>query len=280
MKEHFQTDTESIYDHGLNVWKYTKKLIAGDISDMRVPQWFGEYKDRILNSLPNLQIIENYCIFHDLGKCYSLTIDETGKRHFPNHEIVSQQKWLEISNDISDRDIIANLIRYDMLFHKEKPEEIIKLKLPTPILCTLLLSALGAIHANADSFGGMQSDSFKIKAKNLDKRAKVILSKIFDHQYMYVLVRNDLSPSQICVQSCHAVIEATRNFNMNGEHPSVILCVVKSEEKLKQVSRELATKGIRFSSFFEPDIGNKLTAIASAPVSGVNRDVFKRFQLL
>lgn len=95
-----------------------------------------------------------------------------------------------------------------------------------------------------------------------------------------MIVRNDLSASQICVQSCHAVIEATRNFNMNGEHPSVIICVVKSEDKLQKITQELSQKKIKFSEFREPDIGNQLTAIASEPLRGNDREAFKRFQLL
>lgn len=280
MQQHFQTDSESIYAHGLAVWNYTEKLISGNISDMRVPQWYHDYKERILKTLPNKDAIKNYCTFHDLGKVFCLEIDENGKRHFPNHEIISEQKWMELSEDIPDKALIAKLIRYDMLFHKETVEDILALKLPPQIICTLILSALAAIHANADSFGGRDSDSYKIKLKNLDKRAKKILPRIFDHEYVYVIVRNDLSPAQRAVQSCHAIIETTRNFNMSGEHPSVIICEVKSEHKLREIATELSGKNIKYSAFHEPDIGGQLTAIASEPLRLEKRDAFKRFQLL
>lgn len=259
---------------------YTQKIITGDTSDMRIPDWYINYKSNILKTLPSLSSIEEYCITHDLGKAFCLEIDENGKRHFPNHEIISEEKWLELSEDIPDKALIAKLIRYDMLFHKEKPEDILALKLPPQIICTLLLSALAAIHANADSFGGRDSDSFKIKLKNLDKRAKKILPRIFDHEYVYVIVRNDLSPAQRAVQSCHAIIEATRNFNMTGEHPSVIICEVKSEHKLREIAKELTGNHIKYCSFHEPDIGDQLTAIASEPLRLEKRDAFKRFQLL
>lgn len=281
MKQHNQTANETIYDHGQAVWRYTNKLITGDTADMRLPKWYDDYKDKILNSLPSLEAIETYCIYHDIGKCFCLEIDENGKRHFPNHSEISYNKWLELSDtNIPDRYLIADLIRYDMLFHSEKAEDILAKNLPSEILCTLMLAALAAIHANADSFGGRESDSFKIKLKALDKRAKAILTEIFDHPYVYVVIRNDLSNAQKAVQAGHALIESTRNFNMNGAHPSVILTVVKSEHKLKEVMDELSKKKIKFSAFREPDIGNQLTAIASEPLYGKDREAFKRFQLL
>lgn len=259
---------------------YTQKIITGDTSDMRIPDWYINYKSNILKTLPSLSSIEEYCITHDLGKAFCLEIDENGKRHFPNHEIISEEKWLELSEDIPDKALIAKLIRYDMLFHKEKPEDILALKLSPQIICTLLLSALAAIHANADSFGGRDSDSFKIKLKNLDKRAKKILPRIFDHEYVYVIVRNDLSPAQRAVQSCHAIIEATRNFNMSGEHPSVIICEVKSEHKLREIAEELTGKNIKYSLFREPDRSYEATAIATQPIKMSEREAFSRFQLL
>lgn len=281
LKNHNQTDSESLYDHGRSVWKYTQKLITGDTSDMRIPQWYYDYKDRILDSLPDLQTIETYTTFHDIGKSTCLEIDENGKRHYPNHAEISYEKWMELADDdIPNKKLIGDLIRYDMLFHTEDAEVILAKKLSPSILCTLLLSALGAIHANAEAFGGFESDSFKIKCKKLDKRAKKILAEIFDHPYVYVIVRNDLSPAQKAVQAGHAIIESTRNFNMTGKHPSLILCVVKSEAKLKETAAELSKQKIKFSTFREPDIGDQMTAIASEPLTGTDREAFKRFQLL
>lgn len=247
---------------------------------MRIPQWFLQYKDRIIKSLPKLNIIETYCVAHDLGKAFCLTIDENGKRHYPDHAEISYNKWLELSDDIEGKQLIATLIRNDMLFHAEDAETIHSKKLSSDVLCTLLLSALAALHANAKSFGSIESDSFKIKFKKLEKRAKVLLHDIFDHPYVYVVVRNDLSQAQKVVQSGHALIEATKNFNMNGSHPSVIVCVVRNENKLHSISAELSQKKIKHSKFFEPDINNQLTAIASEPLYGSDRLPFKRFQLL
>jgi hypothetical protein len=95
---------------------------------------------------------------------------------------------------------------------------------------------------------------------------------------MYVLIRNDLSNAQKAVQSAHAAIEASRAFIKPGqEHPSVIIVTVKSEHKLKTIAEKLQVK---FRAFFEPDIGNQMTAIATEPIHGDDRQFFRKFQLM
>lgn len=101
------------------------------------------------------------------------------------------------------------------------------------------------------------------------------------HPYMYVVVRNDLSDAQKAVQGTHAAIEATRAFLKDGdEHPSVIYLIVKSEHKLRQVVERARAAGISFKTFKEPDFGDELTAMATAPLIGDERSFFKRFQLM
>lgn len=45
---------------------------------------------------------------------------------------------------------------------------------------TLLVTSLCEIHANADMFGGIESSSFKIKFKQLDRRGNQIIKKIIE----------------------------------------------------------------------------------------------------
>ena len=275
MKNSYQTDSETIYDHGKAVWNYFNEIINNDIDDMRIPDWYSEYKDRILKNLPDQELIKTYCIFHDCGKPLCETVID-GKRHFPDHEQMSYDTWMNVSDvDDTTKAKIGRLIKHDMLFHKEKAEDILETNLSTSELCTLILSALSALHANAYSFG----DSFKIKFKNYSKRAKKVLETIFPHEYVYILVREDLSNAQRAVQSCHAVIEATRNFNMNGEHPSVIICGIKNEHTLKRQIEYLTSNKIKFSKFYEPDINFELTAICTEPLSH-NREIMRRYQLI
>jgi hypothetical protein len=58
-----------------------------------------------------------------------------------------------------------------------------------------------------------------------------------------------------------------------------VLCEVKNEEELNSVAYRLEQNCICFEPFFEPDIGNQITAIASGPVYGDTRRLFKRYRL-
>lgn len=99
--------------------------------------------------------------------------------------------------------------------------------------------------------------------------------------YIYVLVRNDLTPRQQTVQACHASIESSRHYlRPTDEHPSIIICSVKNEQKLLSCAKELQDKGIAHEIFYEPDIGSQATALASRPLAGDDRKAFARFQLM
>lgn len=262
----------------MSVWNYTQRLLQGDTEGYRLPQWYIEHKDSILENLHDWKTIKHYNIWHDIGKPYCLTIDADGKQHFPNHAKKSKEIWDEL---FPQHSIISNLIAHDMDFHTMTFDELMEQGLSTQDLCTLMLTALAELHSNASMFGGIESTSFKIKFKKLEKLGKKICDKLFNHPYMYILVRNDLSNAQKAVQACHAAIESSRAFmNKESEHPSVILCTVKSEHKLLACAEELDLKGIDHVIFREPDIGNQATALASIPLIGKERQAFSRFQLL
>ena len=101
-------------------------------------------------------------------------------------------------------------------------------------------------------------------------------------EYVYVLVRGDLTPPQKCVQSCHAAMEAAKHFlpDYNKEHPHLVVCTVKTEDHLKKAIENLKNTDIKFKVFIEPDIGDELTAIATEPLFGNKRKFFKKYQLL
>lgn len=102
-----------------------------------------------------------------------------------------------------------------------------------------------------------------------------------DTQYIYVLVRKDLSLPQQTVQSCHAVIEATRLFVTSEQtHPHLVLCSIQDEEALKREAIRFEAYNIKFVPFYEPDLNNQLTAIATAPIAGDDRRVCRRYNLL
>ena len=272
-----QTDTQNICQHHLSVWKHTYLLLTEQLDSFKIPDWYHTYKTQIKQNLHSFKTIKHYCLHHDIGKSECLIIDSEGKRHYPDHANKSADMFLEhIRND----ETIARLIRNDMAFHTLKFEEILDLKLSIQDTCTLLITALAELHSNAKMFGGMDSDSFKIKWKRLNKLGKKILHHTFDHPYVYAIVRKDLSVPQQAVQAGHALIESTKTFNKINEHPSVIICSVKNEKKLQDAITFLYDNNVKISVFKEPDINNQMTALATEPLYGVNRKIMNKFQLM
>lgn len=121
------------------------------------------------NAIHPKQMIQ-YMIYHDCGKPLCITIDDQGKRHFPNHAEVSYKTWLSHGSD----EQIGQLIKMDMDLHLMKSGQELKFS-RQPQACSLIISALCEIHSNAEMFGGIDSTNFKIKWKHLDKFAKRIL---------------------------------------------------------------------------------------------------------
>jgi len=96
------------------------------------------------------------------------------------------------------------------------------------------------------------------------------------------VVRKDLSKPQQVVQSCHAAIESAKAYLTNPqlEHPHVIVLGVDNEAQLRHFQLKIMALGIESRAFYEPDIGNQMTAIASRPVFGLERKPFARLKLL
>lgn len=87
---------------------------------------------------------------------------------------------------------------------------------------------------------------------------------------LFVITRRDLSPGQQAVQSCHASIEfqyehpqIAKNWNKNSNH--LVFLSVENEYELQKLLTKIQIRDIKYSTFFEPDIGNQLTAIAIEP---------------
>lgn len=100
-------------------------------------------------------------------------------------------------------------------------------------------------------------------------------------EYVYIIVREDLSKPQQIVQSSHAAIEAARFYlTENSKHPFVIVCGIPSEEYFQEIFQYLECKSIKFQIFREPDIGNKITAIATQPLDRYRKKVMSKFQLI
>jgi peptidyl-tRNA hydrolase len=87
---------------------------------------------------------------------------------------------------------------------------------------------------------------------------------------LYLVTRLDLPIEQQAVQSCHAMTEFIVEHNERASqwHSSsntLAFLVVKDEQDLIRLASKANRRGVRFSSFREPDRENELTAIAFEP---------------
>lgn len=179
MKNCTQTEGQSIYEHGISVKDHYFNLLLMlkenlSLPEWRLPDWFLKYREEILESLVPEDIIEQYTIFHDCGKPYCLILDKNGRRHFPNHAEKSYEIWLQAGGNLQT----AKLIKMDMIIHTIKANEIDDF-IKNPESITLLLAGLAEVHSNSKLFGGIESESFKIKWKQIDKRGNTITKKLF-----------------------------------------------------------------------------------------------------
>lgn len=96
---------------------------------------------------------------------------------------------------------------------------------------------------------------------------------------MFVLVRRDLDETYRNVQGCHSVAEYSLRGNKRlfrlWDNYTLVHLGVKNENSLKRWKYKLEHKEKDFSTFYEPDLDNQLTAIACID-SG---EIFKNLQL-
>lgn len=109
----------------------------------------------------------------NVGKSHCRVVDEDGRQHFPDHAAVSARVWREADGD----EEVARLIAMDMDVHLLKDEGVAEFATRREARA-LLLTGLAEVHANASMFGGVESTSFKIKWKHLNKRGRAILRAI------------------------------------------------------------------------------------------------------
>lgn len=154
-------------EHGQSVLSYYDDLMRPITMgrepklEWRLPDWVNKINPE---DLLDYETVREYLIYHDCGKPFCKTIDQEGKQHFPGHAEISYRRWLQYSTDTT----IANLIRSDMDIHTLRSEDIEEFK-KRPEAITLLVAALCEIHSNSQMFGGIESTSFKIKWKHLNK---------------------------------------------------------------------------------------------------------------
>jgi len=179
MKNTEQMTGLSVFEHGVSVnnkfielydYLYNGKEL---VSDWKLPEWVESNKELIKDKLLLLDIINEYQIYHDCGKPYCMEVDSDGRRHFPDHANKSYEIWTQTGGNKQ----VGELIRMDMDIHLLKDIGVLEFSAKTESI-TLLMTGLCEVHANADMFGGIESTSFKIKMKQINKRGKAILKTL------------------------------------------------------------------------------------------------------
>jgi len=176
MQTTFQSEGQSIYQHGESVHDYFADLYEHLRNgtplrhEWRLPAWIND--PRLIQGCMPFETLKQYQIFHDCGKPFCRTVDDQGRQHFPDHANISADMWLAAGGDSET----ADLIRMDMDIHMLKADQIAEFA-ARPQAMSLILTGLAELHSNARMFGGIESTSFKIKWKNLDKRGRQILEQ-------------------------------------------------------------------------------------------------------
>lgn len=99
--------------------------------------------------------------------------------------------------------------------------------------------------------------------------------------YVYVIVRTDLPQPHLTVQAAHAAIAATHSFNVaNRTHPHLVVCGVANENELNGLFNRLKEQGVPCCGWYEDDMNDSLTAVATGALRGCDRKPLKRLKLL
>lgn len=77
---------------------------------------------------------------------------------------------------------------------------------------------------------------------------------------LHIIVDQSLEPIYSCVQGAHAVTQWILDNQNNLKWKNDYLIFLKGD--LQHLENKLSTYNVNYSKFEEPDLGNKLTAIA------------------
>lgn len=183
----YQFKNQSILDHGLSVHKHYKNILKAldnrDLTYYQLPDILVDNWDTLKTLLYPTKTMKMYHIYHDCGKPYCRTIDDSGKQHFPNHSQKSYEIFLEAFSDLQDKQIIAKFIQKDMTFHSSSMEEIDNFlyAFGKEFCFSLWLTSLAELYSNREMFDADNQLSFKIKYKKLMR----ILKKITNDENLY-----------------------------------------------------------------------------------------------
>jgi hypothetical protein len=163
----------NMHQHGESVHHQYKELLLALGNDAVEYKELRDVYAKYAGKLPSPEILERYHIYHDCGKHLCLTIDEaTGKRQFPNHAEISSKQYATI---FPEDGFTKQLIAMDMDFHILRGDDLLK-TCRSPFAPILYFTAWAEVNANAEMFGGRQSESYKIKRSRLIQAGKKLLN--------------------------------------------------------------------------------------------------------
>lgn len=169
-----QTQGMNMLEHGQRVQDSYVQLwngLAASQFEQDEPQlqaWFDRIRDTMPETLLAPDALRAYHVYHDCGKHLVLCTDDTGRQHFPDHASASALQYEAIfPNDPGT----AYLIAHDMDFHSMRGDDL-RVLWTQPLAAPLYLTAWAEIRANAAMFGGLDSESYKIKRSRLLQAAK------------------------------------------------------------------------------------------------------------
>jgi len=140
-----------------------------------LPKWFHTWRTQLAEATRNnVGLAQGYLEWHDCGKPFCLEYDADGRAHFPQHAKVSARLWERLGGSAA----ASHLIARDMDLHTLAPSAMAEFA-KQENAALLLIATLAAVNANAQLFGGLESDSFKIKAKQLEARGKRLCDALF-----------------------------------------------------------------------------------------------------
>ncbi len=103
-----------------------------------------------------------------------------------------------------------------------------------------------------------------------------------EDEYVYVFVRQDLSPEQQLVQSAHATLVLGHKLAKRKDVSELYFAVIGIPQlcDFVDVLKTLKTHGTKYVVFYEPDQGNTITAIATMPVKKTKRGILLNYKRL
>jgi hypothetical protein len=201
MKRCEQFEGMSVLDHGRDVFARYLDLIGPEPKlRWRMPDWVPPLRPL---QLP-LETMRLYLTYHDCGKPYCRAEDADG-RHFPGHAQASHDTWMRHARECEHKTVpittwngkgdlieetecaddcpcvadeqVGDLILMDMDAHTAKGDAIGEF-IKRPEAPSLVLAALAEIHSNASWLRQLDSDTFKIKWKQVDKLGRRLVASL------------------------------------------------------------------------------------------------------